>query len=164
VRILFLTGNELTAASSTVALLAIVGGYLGVRSANLNALKIAREERSSRRRDEFDALKRVTYARFLAALTELEMAALEQSGIAESEKIRGGYLIASKKRKTDALVAARNIAVELELLASGALHELANYSLRIADTCNRQNEPEVAFEVTKLRLAMRDDLAGADTR
>jgi hypothetical protein len=43
-----LTGNDLTAASSIVAALAIVGGYLSVRSANRNAIKIAREERDAR--------------------------------------------------------------------------------------------------------------------
>ena len=43
---MILTDHELTAASGAIAALAIVGGYLGVRSANQNALKIAREERS----------------------------------------------------------------------------------------------------------------------
>jgi hypothetical protein len=45
---MILTGNELAAASSAVAAIGILGGYLGVRSANRNALQIAREERSTR--------------------------------------------------------------------------------------------------------------------
>ena len=72
-----LTEQELAAASSAVAALAIVGGYLGVRSANRNAVEIAREERSSRRHDELDALKRITYARCVAALLALDTASLD---------------------------------------------------------------------------------------
>jgi len=45
--LIVLTAHELTAASSAVAALAVLGGYLGVRLANRNALKIAREERPS---------------------------------------------------------------------------------------------------------------------
>jgi hypothetical protein len=44
---MILTGNELAAASGAVAAIGILGGYLGVRSANRNALQIAREERST---------------------------------------------------------------------------------------------------------------------
>src|ERR1700680_3139965 len=75
-----LTGHELTAASSAVTALAIVGGYLGVRSANRNAVRIAREERSSRREGEANALMRATYARSLTALNVLAVASMELSG------------------------------------------------------------------------------------
>ena len=160
VSLMVLTVHELTAASSAVAFLAIVGGYLGVRSANRNAVKIAREERSSRRQDELDALRRATYARFLAALTALAVAALEQEAISASPQIRGEPRIVFIKRRTDALVAARNIAAELDLLAPDLLRRLANESLRIAGTCNRKNEPAFALEVAKLRVAMRYDLEG----
>src|SRR6266513_1436954 len=112
-----LTVHELTAASSAVALLAILGGYLGVRSANRNALKIAREERSSRRRDELDDLRRATYAKFLVALTALAIASLEQEAIAATPQIRGEPRIKAMKKRTDALATARNIAAELDLLA-----------------------------------------------
>ena len=88
-----LTEHELTAASSAVAALAIVGGYLGVRSANRNAVKIAREERSSRRHDELDALKRVAYARCVAALLALNTASTEASALAGEAEIRLGQRI-----------------------------------------------------------------------
>src|SRR5690348_18251923 len=102
-----LTGHELTAASSAVAVLAILGGYLGVRSANRNALRIAREERSARRKDEFDYLKRSTYARFLEALTTLAMASLEQEKATDDPHNRGEARILAFKRRANALAAAR---------------------------------------------------------
>jgi hypothetical protein len=76
-----LTGHELTAASSAVAFLAIVSGYFGIRSANRNALNIAREERSTRRRDELNDLRRVTYAKFLVSLDALALASVEQEAL-----------------------------------------------------------------------------------
>ena len=69
---MMLTAHELTALSSVVAALAIIGGYLGVRSANQNALKIAREERSSKRADELKALKLSTYVECVSMLDRLE--------------------------------------------------------------------------------------------
>jgi hypothetical protein len=55
-----ITAHELTVASSGVAALAIVGGYLGVRSANHTAVAIARDERSARRRNDLDVSIRRT--------------------------------------------------------------------------------------------------------
>src|ERR1700678_3587844 len=66
-----LTVDELTLVSSAVAVVAIVGGYLGVRSANNTAVAIARDERAARRRSELDSQKRVTYSSFLTALSQL---------------------------------------------------------------------------------------------
>ena len=66
-----LTANELTLVSSAVAVVAIVGGYLGVRSANNTAVAIARDERAARRRSELDSQKRKAYSSFLAALSQL---------------------------------------------------------------------------------------------
>lgn len=162
VSLMVLTVHELTAGSSAVALLAILGGYLGVRSANRNAVKIAREERSSRRRDELDALRRATYARFLVALNALAMVSLEHEAIIGTPEIRGEPRITSIKRRTDALAAARNIAAELDLLAPDLLRGLVDESLRIASTCNRKNEPVFAQEIVKLRVAMRYDLEGPE--
>jgi hypothetical protein len=163
VRLMVLTEHELTAASSGVAVLAILSGYLGVRSANRNALKIATEERSSRRQEELNALRRATYARFLVALTALEMASLEQESIAASPQIRGEPRITAIKRRTEALATARNIAAELELLAPSHVRELANESLEIASTCSRENEQEFTRGMMKLRVAMRYDLDGSET-
>ena len=64
-----LTHAELTAIPSAVAAIAIVAGYLGVRSANKTAVKIARQERSAQRKDDFDSLRRKTYAEGLTALS-----------------------------------------------------------------------------------------------
>jgi hypothetical protein len=66
-----LTAHELTVTSSAVAVVAIVSGYLGVKSANRTAVAIAREERAARRRSELDTLKRAAYSAFLATLSKL---------------------------------------------------------------------------------------------
>lgn len=159
---MILTGHELTAIPSAVAMLAIIGGYIGVRSANRNALGIAREERSSRRQDEFDALKRTTYARLLAALTSLASAALEQEAVVANDQIRGEQRISLMIKKKEALAEARNIAAELDLLAPDALRDLANNSLETARLCSRQSEAVFTQEAAKLRAAMRYDLHGAE--
>lgn len=160
--LMVLTGHELTVASSAVAVLAIVGGYLGVRSANRNALKIAREERSSRRRDELNDLRRATYARFLAALTVLAAASREQEAIVTKPEIRGEARIAAIKKRTDAVAVARNIAAELDLLASDPLRGLVGEALQTASLCNRENDQAYAQEVARLRVAMRYDLRGPE--
>ena len=68
---MYLTSNELSAISSIVAALAIIGGYLGVKSANQNSLKLAGQERDSRKSEDSKQLKRETYARFLTAVLQL---------------------------------------------------------------------------------------------
>jgi hypothetical protein len=156
-----LTGHELTVIPSAVAMLAIIGGYIGVRSANRNALAIAREERSSRRRDEFDALKRATYARFLTALASVASAALEQEATMADPQLRGER-IAVITKKREALAEARNIAAELDLLATDALRDLANNSLETARSCRRENAAVFTQEAARLRAAMRFDLHGAE--
>ena len=156
-----LTGHELTAASSVVAALAIVGGYLGVRAANHNALRIAREERSSRRQDEFDNLKRATYAKFLAALTELSSASLKHQAMAGAPELRG-YLTSALRRREEALAAARNAFGELEIVAPERLREMASPLVDDAGACTGENQSLFTGEVARLRLAMRYDLRGGD--
>jgi hypothetical protein len=158
----FLTQHELTAASSAVAALAILGGYLGVRSANRNALNIAREERLSRKHNELDALKRVTYAKFLAALSALASASQEQEAITASPEIRGDTRITAIKKRTDALTVAQNMFAELELIAPDPLRELSAASLECARECTRKNSAAFVREAAKLRLAMRQDLQGTE--
>ena len=143
-------------------MLAIVGGYIGVRSANRNALTIAAEERSSRRQDELDALKRTTYARLLAALTSLASAALEQEAIVANTQVHGEQRISVMMKKKEALAEARNIAAELDLLATDALRDLANNSLEIARSCGRENEAVFTQATAKLRAVMRYDLHSAE--
>jgi hypothetical protein len=155
-----MTVHELTAASSAVAALAVVGGYLGVRSANRNAVGIAREERASRRRDELDALKRATYAKYLNALTALALASAEQRTIASAPEIRGDARIIAIRRQTDALTTARDLLAELELLGPDTLSGLAGESLESATKCTGKNCPPFDKELAKLRIAMRRDLEG----
>ena len=146
-----LTGHELTAASLAVAALAIVGGYLGVSSANRNAVKIAREERSSRRGDELVALKRVTYARCMSALLELNVAyELEPSSLGES-----GRLI-------DASQAAHAAVVDMELIAPDRLRDLAFETMGSASPATKEDTPGFVRLAIKLRKAMASDLRGAD--
>lgn len=159
---MYLTGHELTAASSAVAAFAIIGGYLGVRSANRNAVKIAREERSSRRRDELDALKRATYAKFLTALTALASASLEQETITANAAMRGDTRIAAIRKRADALTVAQNIIAELELIAPGRLRELAKESLECASACTQKNSSVFTHGAAKLRVAMRYELQGTE--
>lgn len=158
---MILTGNELAAASSAVAAIGILGGYLGVRSANRNALQIAREERATRRRDELDDLKRATYVRFLAALTSLSVASLEVEDLIEAG-IRGDEVITAAKSKGDAFSAAHDIAAELDLLTSGILRELADEALEKARACQRENRSEFSLKLSELRVAMRRDLPTSD--
>jgi len=159
---MFLTTHELTAASSAVAALAIVGGYLGVRSANHNALEIAREERSFKHEDDLNSLKRVTYARFITALTGLASASLEQGSITVSPEMRGDARISAIKKRNDALTDARNVFAELELCAPRHLCELASDCLSKATSCSRDTPSEFTRGTTELRIAMRFDLGSKE--
>jgi hypothetical protein len=160
---MILTAGELAAVSSAVAALGILGGYLGVRSANGNAVKIAREERSTRRRDELDDLKRATYARFLAALTALAVASLRLEDITGAG-IRGDAPMAAAGKREEAFAVARGIAAELDLLASGVLHELAADALEKAHACKRENRSQFSAKLAELRVVMRQDLPTAEAR
>ena len=153
---MILTANELAVVSSAVAVVGIVGGYLGVRSANRNAVKIAREERSTRRRDELDDLKRATYARFLAALTALAAASLRLEAITGAG-LRADAPITAARKREEAFTAAHDIAAELDLLAPG-MHELAADALEKAHGCTRGNRSHFSARLAELRTTMRRDL------
>lgn len=159
---MILTSNELAAVSSGVAALGILGGYLGVKSANRNALKIAREERSTRRRDELNDLRRSTYARFLAALVSLATASLEQEAITTTQEIRGEVRIAAIKRRGDTLATARDTVAELDLLAPGLLRELADEALEAASACTQKRRPQFSGKLSELRAAMHHDLQASE--
>jgi hypothetical protein len=81
-----LTNQELTAASSLVAVVAIVGGYLGIRSANRNALAIAKDTRAAQRKSDLDALKRIAYSGFLSALAKLADDQMKFDGATGTER------------------------------------------------------------------------------
>jgi hypothetical protein len=149
--LVILTGNELTIASSAVAALAIVGGYLGVRSANRNAVKIAREERSSRRGDELNALKRVTYVRCVSALLELNTAnTLESTSLSHPS------------RRIDAAQAAHAAVVDMELIAPDRLRDLAFQTMGSASQATKGGTPGFTRLAIMLREAMASDLRGLD--
>jgi hypothetical protein len=150
-----LTEHELTAASSAVAALAIVGGYLGVRSANRNAVKIAREERSSQRHDELDALKRAAYARCVAALLALNTASIIETSAPDAG-------VAEIRQKIDAAMVAHEAVVGVELIAPDRLFDLASLALASAPTTTTNEDAAFARGLIKLRIAMRYDLQGAD--
>ena len=157
-----ITGHELTAASSAVAALAILGGYLGVASANRNALRIAREERASRRLVEFESLKRLTYSKFLSVLAGLALASVEQEEVTASPQIRGETRISAIRKQKDSRAAADKIFAELELLAPDLLRELAGDSLELACVCTRKNRTIFTQSETRLRIAMRHDVRGSE--
>lgn len=160
-----LTDHELTAISSAVAALAIVGGYLGVRSANRNAVRIATVERSSRRADEFNALIRATYARSLAALNVLAVASMEFSKPKAEmlrvdipgERLREEYEVALAKCSA-AEVSAHNVGAEIDLLAPPEICQLEADAHDKATICEPDTQDNFLHARAKLRIAMRYDL------
>jgi hypothetical protein len=159
-----LTGNELTAASSAVAALAIIGGYLGVRSANRNALKIAREERSSRRQDELDALKRATYAKYLAAIAGLAAVSIEASTppASSSPTAQQAHII-TLRRRLEARMVTQNVMAEIAQIAPSRLYQLAQEALNGAFACTPLDR-NAAFisSAANLQTAMFADMQGLD--
>jgi hypothetical protein len=156
-----ITGYELTAASSAVAALAIVGGYLGVSSANRNALKIAREERSAKRKDELDALKRTTYGKLLAAITALASANMEQESL-EAAKTPATFKLDATRKRIAAAKTVHNCMAELALTSSNTiLDNLANEAFKGAAKCTREDVIAFTRGAAKLRAALREDLRGA---
>ena len=125
--------------SSAVAAAAIVGGYLGVRSANSTAVNIAREERSAQRKDNFDILRRSTYAEGLAALTEASRIFLLEDVQKEVPKLR-------------------DIEKMLNLIAPKEIIEEFDAVLKLAYSRTRRNAFESELET--LTAMMRRDLEG----
>jgi hypothetical protein len=164
-----LTGHEVTAASGAVAALAIVGGYLGVRSANRNAVRIAREERSSRREDEANALIRATYARSLAALNVLAVASMEYSKATSkmrsvdipNKELQEEYDAARAKCSVSE-VSAHNVGAEIDLIAPPEICKLEAEAHDKATTCEPDTQNEFLHARTRLRIAMRNDLQNLD--
>jgi hypothetical protein len=138
-----------------VAVVAIVGGYLGVRSANTTAVSIARDERAARRRSELDALKRAAYSSFLAALSKLTDDQIELD-------------IAAKKArpdKDDLWLRAANSArlandslANLCLAAPEPIRTLANAAFGHALKANEIDIAALAEEGEEIASAMRSDL------
>lgn len=135
-----LTAGELTLLPSAVAALAIVIGYLGVRAANRNALKIAREERSAQRKDDFDAIRRATYAQSLEALRAIVGAQGNQIDEATTRASNVGFLLE--------LIAPRNIRDQFKI----ALADVIGGGSGFGDS------------LEQLTVMMRGDLEGSLTQ
>lgn len=160
---MFITGHELTAGSSAVAALAIVGGYLGIRSANRNALTIAREERSSKRQDELDALKRAVYTQTLSSLTALVAVNIEAVALVANTSAPPSMRIDVLRRRTEAIRKARDSITELELVSSrNILRDLANEAFRGAAKASQKEVKAFTRGMAKLQVSLRDDLLGRE--
>lgn len=162
-----LTEQELAAASSVVAALAIIGGYLGVRSANRTAVEIADAERSSRRRDDLESAKRACFVKTFAALNSLATTSIELSDIEEEISSTDAPTLqqiamrkAAEKRQFQAQFEASNAIAEADLLASEDVRALMRATLIDARRCSIHLVPLFLDETTKLREAMRLDLGG----
>lgn len=150
-----LTTHELTLVSSAVTVVAIVGGYLGVRSANTTAASIARDERAARRRRELEIQKRVAYSSFLAALSkltddqiELEIATREAHPDKDDLWLRAAN---SARLANDSLA-------NLCLSAPELIRALANAAFGHALRASETDILALAEEGEELAAAMRSDL------
>jgi predicted Zn-dependent protease len=150
-----LTADGLTLVSSAVAVVAIIGGYLGVRSANNTAVAIARDERAARRRSELDSQKRIAYSSFLAALSQLA-----------DDQIQLEIATRQKPTETDELwlraansarIANDNLA-NVSLVASESIRALANTAFSHALKASDSDITTLAEEGEELAGAMRNDL------
>lgn len=155
-----LTDHELTAASSAVAALAIIGGYLGVRSANHNALAIAREESSTRRKDELDALKRATYAKLLAALTVLSTSSMEREGANHNATATPAYRVSTLRQWLAAMHAGMAALAEVELIAPDLVRELAQRAFAASRASTQTDANSFTRTLGVVGVAMRYDLRG----
>jgi hypothetical protein len=158
-----ITGNELTAASSAVAALAIVGGYLGVRSANQNALKISREERSSKRKEELDALKRGVYVGVLDKLNAFADAQMESSGLSNNPSAPPQLRLEALRRQGEARQVAFRSVAELTLVTpNNLLRTLANEALHAAMNYSAESAVEFGRAMSKLQVSLRYELEGKE--
>jgi len=150
-----LTMHELTLVPGAVAIVAIVGGYLGVRSANSTAVSIARDERAARRRSELDAQKRTVYSTFLVALSKLTDDQIELD-IATSqtrpEKDELWFRAANSARLANDSLA------NLCLVAPEPIRALANAAFSHALKASKNDITALAEEGEELADAIRRDL------
>lgn len=150
-----LTTHELTIVPSVVAVIAIAGGFFGVRSANLTAVAIARDERDARRRSELDTQKRIVYSAFLVALSKLTDDQIELD-IATNHK-RPERDEIWLRATNSARVANDNLAT-LSLVATPSLSASANAAFGHALKATEAEIAALAEEGEELAGAMRRDL------
>lgn len=150
-----LTGHELAAIPSAVAVVAIAGGYLGVRSANQTAVAIAREERAARRRSELDALKRAAYSGFLVTLSKLADDQIELDIATKHTRPNRDVIWL---RATESARVANDSLATLSLVAPAAISAHANAAFGRALNAVEGDILAVAEEAEELAEAMRIDL------
>jgi hypothetical protein len=150
-----LTTHELTSIPSAVAVIAIVGGYLGVRSANLTAVAIAREERDARRRSELDTLKRAAYSAFLLVLSKLADDQIELDIATKHERPDRDEIWL---RATDSARVANDNLATLSLVAPQSIRASANAAFGRALKATEEDILAVAEEGEELADTMRIDL------
>jgi len=149
------TSHELAAAASVVAVLAIVGGYLGVRSANRTAVTIAREERVARRSSDLDALKRVVYSEFLVTLSKL---ADDQMAFDATTRCPQEEYSKMWQRSVDSAQAANDRLAQLGLIAPPSIRSMAESAFMHALEATKDDISDMATDAEDLMAAMRADL------
>jgi hypothetical protein len=154
-KVLQLTVHELTAIPSTVAVIAIAGGYLGVRSANRTAIAIAREERAARRRGERDTLKRAAYSAFLVAVSKLTDDQIELDISTKRNRPNRDEIWL---RATESARVANDSLATLTLVAPVSIRTLANAAFGRALKAVEDDILAIAEEGEHLAEAMRIDL------
>jgi hypothetical protein len=150
----YITDHELTVASSAVAALAIVGAYLGVRSANRNAVRIAREERSSERQTELYALKRETYAKYYGAILNYVAAKKEANEDEGNEEKRLEH--------NEAVVALGELDAQVQILAGEELLRAAGAMGTGLLQANTDDEIKKALDAAPIIDIIRAELAETD--
>lgn len=150
-----LTADELTLVSSAVAVVAIVGGYLGVRSANNTAVAIARDERAARRRSELDSQKRIAYSSFLAALSQLADDQIQFDIATRQKRTEKDELWL---RAADSARIANDSLANLCLVAPESIRALANTAFSHALKASDSDITTLAEEGEELAGVMHNDL------
>lgn len=151
-----LTAHELMVIPSIIAVIAIAGGYLGVRSANLTAVSIARDERAARRRSEQDLLRRAAYSAFLVTLSKLIDDQIELDIATRHKRPNRDQIWL---RATDSARVANDNLATLSLVAPIPIRTLANSAFERALKAAEQDILALAEDGEALADAMRLDLA-----
>lgn len=150
-----LTTNELALVSSAVAVVAIVGGYFGIRSANNTAVAIARDERAARRRSELDSQKRIAYSSFLAALSLLADDQIQLDIATKQKRTERDELWL---RAANSARIANDTLADLYLVAPESIRTLANAAFSHAIKASDSDITTLAEEGEELAGMMRNDL------
>lgn len=164
-----LTGGELTTiitsgAATIVAVAGVVAGYRAARSANQNALNIAREERQAQQKHELTVMKKAAYAQYQSALNQLALAAQNTTFTAGAGTGISGQRVDEEVRERQkaheaARVRAQDARAEVELLADESLAKLARDMYEV--TLRRADYSKAAYDSRRYYFlqALKADLA-----